>query len=212
MIGIGLKEAMRKSANQNYTQSGNSLNWLMIVAAAIAIAAIFLPGLANDYIQDRIHSAKVINEAEPEVQPQLSGTSGTITKEKYIEAFVWVARGKLEDLGINQSLKVTGADDEKIEITGTIISNQKGRYEIFKSWFADNENFPELLDEVEVLEVWGSLPGVKSVWLGEPALAYFDDGTTGRIGEEIGDGWEIVKIDQAAILLHKNGTLISMDY
>ena len=114
MIGIGLKEAMRKSANQNYTQSGNSLNWLMIVAAAIAIAAIFLPGLANDYIQDRIHSAKVINEAEPEVQPQLSGTSGTITKEKYIEAFVWVARGKLEDLGINQSLKVTGADDEKI--------------------------------------------------------------------------------------------------
>ncbi len=198
--------SVKGASNQNPPES-KLLRVVLVFSAIAAVIGVTLPAIANLKLgSDKAKSPVSIEAKAPETRV------GTLSTEKYLEAFAWVARGRLEDLGIHHSLTVNAAGPNHIEITGQITEQQSGRYEVFKSWFKKQENYPELRDKVEKVEVFGLLPGVKSVWLGEKLMAFFDDGSSGGIGERIGENWEIVDIDQAEIILQRDGTIIAMEY
>ena len=121
-------------------------------------------------------------------------------------------RVKLEDLGLNRTLNVIVIDEKTIKITGKVGTGFTRRYETFKRWYEARENFPVLVDEVERIKTLGFIPNIESVWFGEVATAHFDDGSSGSIGSKVGNGWEILKIDELAIALHRNGEVISLEY
>ena len=203
----GTENIAASGADKPVTE-GKSLRTVMVVAAVSAVVGVTLPAIANLKLQP----AKSEKQLEASVETPSQTRIGALSEAEYLEAFVWVARGKLEDLGIHHTLSVKVSGPNHIEISGNIAESFSGRYELFKHWFNNRENFPELQDKVQKVEVFGAIPGVKSVWLGEKQLAFFDDGSSGGVGAMIGEGWEILKIDQLEIVLQREGTVVAVEY
>ncbi|MEM7067626.1 MAG: hypothetical protein AAF478_01985 [Pseudomonadota bacterium] len=184
---------------------------LILVAILFSVIGFAIPSFTTFvlkspfFVSGRGNNDSVIVAAKP-TEPSHVGA------QQYLEAFAWLARGKLEDLEIHQSLKVSVTESNEVEITGTIFTVQNGRYQLFKKWFSSNKNFPALLDRVTRIEAFSDIPSVKSVWLGEVPVAYFNDGTSGQVGGEIGDGWEILEIGRTEINLQKDGTIIALQF
>ena len=83
---------------------------------------------------------------------------------------------------------------------------------ISKNWYLARQNFPRLDEEVQFVASAGPVPDVKSIWFGETPTAFFNDGTSGGIGETIGNGWTILRIEETGIVLERNGSVISIEY
>ena len=200
---------INKTEDDNQHSGGGKtkspIGWVMVVAAISCVVGVTIPAIANLKINPAPQTQNRINGEATEIKPDETGS--------YIHAFEWAARVKLEELGIHHSLKVGSTADGKIEIRGKLSERLVGRYELFKSWYKSNPGFPEITDSVErVSALHDAAPKLKSVWFKEPAKAFFDDGSSGVVGEKTSNGWQILKISETEIVMQKHGNIVSIDY
>ena len=131
---------------------------------------------------------------------------------KYTDAYIWTAKLKLEDLKLNHRLKINSNDANSIKIDGNISPQEVGRWEEFLNWYHGKEGFPMLTHSVNASAIEGNIPELKSVWFNNSPTAYFADGSFGKIGSVLNDGWKIVSIEAWAVFVERDGTTITLAY
>ncbi|MEO0327239.1 MAG: hypothetical protein AAF217_01445 [Pseudomonadota bacterium] len=154
-------------------------------------------------------SEEKIDESEvAAITPEVS----ILTSEQLLEAYAWTTRAKVEELNLKRFLKIQIAEDKSLIVWGKLTETASKRYVTFKTWYASKSDFPILREQVEVVEESDLFPQIRSVWLGSVPKVHFDNGEVAQVGSEIGDGWEVVEIDQLAVKLKRNGKTMSLTY
>lgn len=129
----------------------------------------------------------------------------------HLDAYAWSVRVRLENLDILRPLAVSVTGDGKIAVTGNLMKTHEERYRAFKQWMQEQNGFPELVDQVNILEISPEFPRVRSVWLGTKPAVHFETGESASIGTVIANGWTILSISRDSITLERQGTVIEMD-
>ncbi len=132
--------------------------------------------------------------------------------KNYIDAFVWTAKLKLEDLQLNHRLQIKVANQSKLEVSGNISQKELPKWQRFLSWYDTKQGFPELKHVVNTTETVGNIPELETVWFDANPTAYFADGSSGNAGSILEDGWEIVNIEAWAVFIKRNGTVITLAF
>ncbi|MGI9350883.1 MAG: SctD/MshK family protein [Rhizobiaceae bacterium] len=195
------------SAESNTPGSAILFNWVTGVAAVVCVLAVTVSAIANLAIPSFLDSSPTDTKLE-----QQDGSAGLITRKDYLESFAWAARIKLEDFSLQHSLTVTATNNGGLLVNGMVFQEHTDRYEHFKQWYLGRENFPPLQEDIQFVAAPTPVPELKSVWFGETAIAFFNDGSSGSIGETIGNGWKILKIEETGIVLEQDGSIVSMEY
>jgi len=143
---------------------------------------------------------------------QLIGTVANATSASHDEAFAWTVRVKLEDLSINHKLRVATTADGSIRVSGNISDKELPRWTSFLQWYDTTTNFPPLIRDVSRTDVDQNLPKIKSVWLDDNPSVFFNNGVIGNIGSEIQNGWKIIEITDASVMIERDGTVISLTF
>ena len=130
----------------------------------------------------------------------------------YISSFVWTAKLKLEDLKLNHRLEITSTDQNQLLIKGNISNQETASWKHFLQWYETKEGFPVLIQEVGFGAVSGNVPVLISVWFDQSPTAYFADGSSGKVGTVLANGWKIVGIEAWATFVERDGTTITLSY
>lgn len=142
----------------------------------------------------------------------LIGTVATSPNQDHDQAFAWTVRVKLEDLQLNHKLRVSPTADGSIRVYGNVSDDELPRWTSFLQWYDTTSNFPPLIRDVSRAKVGTNLPQIKSVWLDDNPSVFFKDGTVGNVGSSLKAGWKIVSIDDASVMIERDGAIISLTY
>lgn len=145
-----------------------------------------------------------ISQREVEQQPK--------TNTENLDPFVWTTRLKVEDVKLHHRLKVSATPDNKVEISGSISPKEVENWEKFLAWYDTKDGFPALHHTVSANAVSGDIPELKSVWFHKDPIAYFQDGTFGSAGSILQDGWTIKNIEAWAVLIERDGAMVTLSY
>jgi len=143
---------------------------------------------------------------------QLMGTVANAGSTGHDEAFAWTVRVKLEDLSLNHKLRVATTADGSIRVFGNISDKELPRWTNFLQWYDTTTNFPPLIRDVSRTDVDSNLPRIKSVWLDDNPSVFFNNGVIGNVGSEIQNGWKIIEITDASVMIERDGTVISLTF
>ncbi len=185
------------------TDEGSVLGKIGTAIAAIII--VFSVYYMTPYILNFLSSQKT----------QVTVIQSPVTKPlsaKHLEAYLWTAKLKLEDLKLNHRLKISLSDGNELKIDGSISKNELPNWNDFQTWYATKEGFPKLTHSVSTTATVGDIPELKSVWFDATPTAYFVDGRSGNIGTVLNDGWKIISIEAWAVFVERNGTTITLNY
>jgi len=142
---------------------------------------------------------------------RLLGVEPTSEKGK-LESFSWTARTKLEDLKLNHRLRVSATATGSLRIFGNISDGELPRWTNFLQWYDSNPTFPPLIRDVNRQNINKDLPKISSVWIDDNPSVVFNDGVVANVGSEIRGGWRVVSIDTAAVVIERDGSVISLTY
>lgn len=145
-----------------------------------------------------------VSQREAEQLPKTDTTS--------LDPFVWTTRLKIEDIKLHHRLSVAARTDNRIEVSGRISPQEVDGWEKFLAWYDTKEGFPALHHTVTADAVSGNIPELKSVWFHDDPVAYFQDGTFGSAGSILQDGWTIKNIEAWAVLIERDGAMVSLSY
>ncbi len=184
----------------NETKSNNP--WLLVLAflCAISIGVMLAVGIPEN-----------IKEAYSK-SPQGSPEQKAIVTPKFMEAFVWTTKLKLEDLKLNHRLQVTTNDANDVVINGSISKQEASNWQAFLGWYESKDGFPVLTHNVNANATSGNIPELKSVWFDTKPTAYFTDGRSGNIGTSFEDGWKIISIEAWAVFVERDGNTVMLQY
>ena len=172
-----------------------------MVASILVFSVYAISPYVMNIFEGSNNQAPIITTApEPSVSPT------------YVDSFIWTAKLKLEDLKLNHRLKITTNDQSQLLIVGNISSQEVPNWESFLNWYESREGFPDLVHTVGFGAVSGNIPILTSVWFDASPTAYFADGSSGRVGTVLKDGWKIVGIEAWAIFVERDGTTITLGY
>lgn len=176
--------------------------WLLVLGVlfATSIGAMMAVGVPNNI-------KAVYFDAPKTVQVQ-----NTVVKPKFMDAFVWTAKLKLEDLKLNHRLQVSVGEASELVVKGNISKEETQNWQTFLSWYESKDGFPNLQHSVETTATSGNIPELKSVWFDTNPTAYFTDGRSGNIGTLFEDGWKIVSIEAWAVFVERDGNTIMLNY
>lgn len=157
------------------------------------------------------HFLSQFKQSSPRLQIAEQETKQTIPL-KHLDAYLWTAKLKLEDLKLNHRLAISLSDENNLRITGIISMQETANWQSFQEWYKTKEGFPKLVHSVNANASSGDIPELKSVWFDANPTAYFVDGRFGKIGAVLDDGWKIVSIEAWAVFVERNGTTIALNY
>ncbi len=143
---------------------------------------------------------------------KLLGTVSSASSQSIDEAFAWTVRVKLEDLKLNHKLRASPTADGSIRVYGNVSDAELPRWTSFLQWYDSTSNFPPLIRDVSRAKIGSNIPQIKSVWLDDNPSVFFKDGIVGSIGSNIKDGWKIVDINDASVMIERDGAVISLTY
>jgi hypothetical protein len=181
---------------------------LAMIPLVYGIAAGFLGTVAEA-------GSRVVNSVQHGIEKTSSsilGTVATAPTQDNGEAFAWTVRVKLEDLQLNHKLRVSSTPDGSIRVFGNVSDKELPRWTSFLQWYDTKSNFPQLIRDVSRANVGTNIPQIKSVWLDDNPSVFFKDGTVGSVGSNLKAGWKIVSIDDASVMIERDGAIISLTY
>lgn len=181
---------------------------LAMIPIVYGIAAGFLGTVAEA-------GSRVVSSVQHGIERTSSSIIGTVATSPtrdHDQAFAWTVRVKLEDLQLNHKLRVSPTADGSIRVFGNISDKELPRWTNFLQWYDTTSNFPPLIRDVSRANVGTNLPQIKSVWLDDNPSVFFKDGTVGNVGSSLKAGWKIVSIDDASVMIERDGAIISLTY
>jgi len=181
---------------------------LAMIPLVYGIAASFMGTVAEA-------GSRVVNSVQHGIEKTSSTILGTVASapsQDHEQAYAWTVRVKLEDLQLNHKLRVSSTADGSIRIYGNVSDKELPRWTSFLQWYDTTKNFPPLIRDVSRANMGTDLPQIKSVWLDDNPSVFFKDGTVGKVGSNIKAGWKIVSIDDASIMIERDGAIISLTY
>ena len=181
---------------------------LAMVPLIYGISASFLGTVA----EAGSRMASTMQHGIEQTSSKLLGTVASAPNKNLDEAFAWTVRVKLEDLQLNHKLRVNPTADGSIRVYGNISDQELPRWTSFLQWYDTTSNFPPLIRDVSRAEIGTNLPQIKSVWLDNNPSVFFKDGTVGNIGSSIKAGWKIVDINDASVMIERDGAIISLTF
>lgn len=183
----------------NDTKSINP--WLALAfLSAISIGVMLAVGIPENIKQAYSKSPQGLQEQKVIVTP------------RFMEAFVWTTKLKLEDLKLNHRLQVTTNDANDVVINGNISKQEAPNWQAFLGWYESKDGFPVLTHNVNTNATSGNIPELKSVWFDTKPTVYFTDGRSGNIGTSFEDGWKIINIEAWAVFVERNGNTVMLQY
>ena len=186
------------------TQDTSSIK--VFLSSITAIVVVFCIFILTSYFASLLPGFDTKNEIVEPLTQQVQ------VPVQHIDAYMWTAKLKLEDLKLNHRLKITSNDQTEIRIDGNISVQETSNWNIFLKWYETKEGFPKLVHAVNTSETKGNIPELKSVWFDASPTAYFTDGRFGNIGTVFEDGWKIVGIEAWAVFIEREGTMITLNY
>lgn len=176
--------------------------WLLALASvsALSIGVMMSVGLPKNIKSNYFDTPQIVEKQEVAVEA------------KFMDAFVWTTKLKLEDLKLNHRLQVSASATNDLVIKGNISKQEAENWKAFLDWYEGKDGFPKLSHYVESSATTSNIPELKSVWFDSKPTAYFTDGRSGNIGTSFEDGWEIVSIEPWAVFVQRNGTTIMLQY
>lgn len=181
---------------------------LAMIPLVYGIAAGFLGTVAEA-------GSRVVSSVQHGIEKTSStilGNIATAPRQDHDQAFAWTVRVKLEDLQLNHKLRVSPTADGSIRVYGNVSDKELPRWTSFLQWYDTTSNFPPLIRDVSRANVGTNLPQIKSVWLDDNPSVFFKDGTVGNVGSSVKAGWKIVSIDDASVMIERDGAIISLTY
>ncbi len=176
------------------------------VLTSIAVAVVIFSFFAmTPYFRSLFHTMKTETVISQPTQPKLSPTT-------HLDAYLWTAKLKLEDLKLNHRLAISLTDAGSLKVGGSISKQEATAWNNFQKWYENKDGFPKFVHAVDVTATSGDIPELKSVWFDASPTAYFTDGRVGNIGTVLNDGWKIVSIEAWAVFVERNGTTITLSY
>jgi len=151
------------------------------------------------------------NGSDKRPVPAIETASSNLNTE-HLEAFVWAARLKLQELKLHHRLKVETKESKALEIIGVVSKQEQKSWVSFLHWYSTREGFPILNHKVTAIAVSGNIPELQSVWFGSNPTAYFQDGSFGNIGTTIHDGWKIIGIEPWAVFVERDSIIVTLGY
>ena len=185
------------------TNPSNSISpWFVALASlsALSIGVMLFGGVPKNIKETYLATPQIVAEQEATVQ------------SKFMDAFVWTTKLKLEDLKLNHRLQVSASETNELKIKGNISKQEAKNWKAFLDWYEAKDGFPKLNHYVEASATTSNIPELKSVWFDTKPTAYFTDGRSGSIGTSFEDGWEIVSIEAWAVFVQRNGTTVMLQY
>jgi len=183
--------------------SAKSINpWLLGLAAlsAFSIIVMFVMGVPKNIKQTYFEPSQMVKEQEAK------------SPNEFMQAYIWTARLKLEDLKLNHRLKITSDNANDLVVKGNISKQEAKNWLAFLNWYEGKQGFPNLKHSVETNATSSNIPELISVWFDTKPTAYFADGRSGGIGTAFDDGWKIISIEAWAVFVERNGTTVMLNY
>lgn len=196
------KNEALNSANLE-TQNSNSISpWLLALAcvSALSIGVMLFVGIPKNIKENYFFEPQIVEEQK------------LVVPSKFMDAFVWTTKLKLEDLKLNHRLQVSTNATNDLVIKGNISKQESENWKAFLGWYEAKDGFPKLNHYVQTSATTSNIPELKSVWFDTKPTAYFTDGRSGSIGTSFEDGWQIVSIEAWAVFVERNGTTVMLQY
>jgi len=203
-----IEKTIDPSLNNEIVERASTASSLSLARRILAGAGLIILGLVVVAITPL--SLKLMPKAHTDTQNIV-----VVEKQapaKYMDAFIWTAKLKLEDLKLNHRLKINSDDSSSMKIDGDISQQEVERWQEFLNWYDGKEGFPVLSHSINVSTIEGNIPELKSVWFNNRPTVYFTDGRFGTIGTIFDDGWKIVSIEAWAVFIERDGALITLSY
>lgn len=181
---------------------------LAMIPIVYGIAANFLGTVAE--AGSRI--ASTMHSGIERTSSTILGSIPTSENQSHDRAYAWSVKVKLEDLGLNHKLRADTTNEGSIRVYGSISDKELPRWTNFLQWYDTKTSFPPLIRDVSRTDVDTNLPKIKSVWIDDKPSVFFKDGTVGNIGSSIKGGWKIVDITNSAVMIERDGSVVSLTY
>lgn len=210
-INIG-NSSLRISRKVNISKSGPTVFKVLAVIALLLIAP-FLFTMVSGVVTSAFNSSYKIasNIGSSVIKPATEYALASNPDEaKLTEQFVWAVKIKLEDLKLSHKVTANAMDNGSIRIRGTIGDNDTANWNSFLYWYDQRKGFPTAVRDVKRDKQESDLPKVKSIWMEEPATAFFQDGTSATIGEKLWFDWVVVDITRAGVVLERDGSRLEL--
>lgn len=190
------------SASLKANHSKSISPWLLALGSvsSLSIGVMLFVGVPKNIKENYFDAPQIV------VQPEVA------VQAKFMDAFIWTTKLKLEDLKLNHRLEVSASKKNDLVIKGNISKQEAENWKAFLGWYESKNGFPKLNHYVETSATTSNIPELKSVWFDTKPTAYFADGRSGNIGTSFEDGWEIVSIEAWAVFVQRNGTTVMLQY
>ena len=202
--------ASRTSVNQysfgSNMQEENESLLAKLVTGFAAVVIVFSIYVMTPYIIGFFSEQNIQIETEVVVVPEDEKSTN------YVDAYIWTAKLKLEELQLNHRLQLSLYEQSAIQINGNISAKEMPNWERFLEWYGGREGFPKLFHDVSATAISGNIPELKSVWFGSSPKVYFLDGQVGKLGATLKDGWKIISIEAWAVFVERDGITITLSY
>jgi len=204
-----MKSSKLMQANPDASYNSEAVNrsksldpWLLglMALSALSIIVLFFLGVPKNIKQMYFEAPEIVKEQQ--VKPP----------QEFMQAYMWAAKLKLEDLKLNHRLKVTTDTANGLVVKGSISKQEAENWQVFLSWYEGKQGFPVLKHSVETNATTSNIPELISVWFDTKPTAYFADGRSGNIGTAFEDGWKIINIEAWAVFVERNGTTVMLNY
>ncbi|MEM8651230.1 MAG: FHA domain-containing protein [Pseudomonadota bacterium] len=202
---------MRIADPRRYAKPGVRFLAILCLLAMIPVGYSLLSDVAISAADAGSRAISTLNNTiSSKAKTYLASTNAE--QRQHTEAFAWTVRTRLEDLKLNHRLRVLSTSDGSIRVYGNISDAELPRWTAFLQWYDTTSDFPPLIRDVNRTTVDRNLPQIKSVWLDQEPTVFFKDGSVANIGTEIKDGWRVVNINSASIMLERDGAVVSLTY
>ena len=202
---------MRIADPRRYAKPGVRLLAVLCLLAMIPVGYSLLSEVAISAADAGSRAITSLNNTiSTKAKTYLASTN--VQENQHTEAFAWTIRTRLEDLKLNHRLRVLPTGDGSIRVYGNISDAELPRWTAFLQWYDTTSDFPPLIRDVNRTSVDRNLPQIKSVWLDQKPTVFFKDGSVANIGSQIKDGWRVVDINAASIMLERDGAVVSLTY
>ena len=184
-----------------------------LVGVAIAAMLVGLSLVKNLAIAATSFGAGVVATvgASARSAPALPTSAALRTGEANVGALD-AARQRLGELGLGPFVQLSAAADGSLQAAGEAPAQSKAAWTSFLSWYDSTGERPVLIRNATVSDGPPTYPKLASVWLNAPATVYFADGASARQGELGPDGWRVVGIAEAGVLIERNGAQVTLSF
>ena len=140
--------------------------------------------------------------------------NAVITTQKIAPTqFVSLLQAQIRDTGLDKRLSVLLNNDGTVEVSGSIPENLMPKWRQILKWYDQQLGIPTLLSLVQPVSNEADLPKVRYVWFGkkDPHII-LSNGQRADIGETIGKGWTVNKIESDGLVISLSGRNVKLSF